>query len=179
MPKETPDYIRIAGALYKLVPEKEGEVRTAQNAQQHILQFQTTAEALSGALGRLEQAAPLVAQKVSTLKAPLENANKAMMGKQFPQALQILQQLKPQVADFKTGIVDVIAPLITGIAEKLTPQAIDSLIEDVNTVSALVSAEGAGMGVPGAQPSIPTTPAPSGVATPPVAPAPAPAAPPA
>jgi len=173
MSDKTPDYIRIAGSLYKRVPE--GEVHTAQSAQQHIQEFQNTAEALSGALTKLEEAAPLVAQKVAALRAPLENANKAMMGKQFPQAMQLLGQLKPQVAEFKTGVADVVLPLIQGLVAKLTPEAVDGLVQDINTISALVSAEGGGLGVPGAQPASPTAPAPSGVAAP--APAPAPAAP--
>jgi len=181
MSKEAPEFIRIAGVLYKKAP-KDTEMHTAQNVQQHLLQFQNAAEKLSGALAKLEQAAPLVQQKVAALKAPLENANKAVMGKQFPQALQLLTSLKPQVADFQTGLVGVIKPLLDGLAQQLTPQAVDSLIEDVNTVSALASAEGAGFGVESAQPAAPTAPAPSGVAAPtapaaPAAPAPAPTAP--
>jgi hypothetical protein len=183
MTTESPDYIRIEGALYKRVPDEEpGEVRTAQSFQQHLQAFQNVAEGLSGALTKLEQAAPLIQQKVTALKGPLENANKAAMGKQFPQAMQILQALKPQVADFKSGVADIVLPLIQGISEKFTPEAIDGLVQDINTLSALASAEGAGMALPGTQTTAPQAPAGSGVAAtppPPAAPAQAPPAAPA
>ena len=179
MSDKTAEYIRIAGVLYKRIEDDGGEVHTAQSFQQHLQTFQNTAEALSGALDKLEKAAPLIQQKVAALKTPLQNANKAAMGKQFPQAMQILQQLKPQVQDFKTGVADVILPLIQGLSQKLTPEAIDGLVQDINTLSALSSAESAGMALPGVQTTAPQAPAGTGVAAPapaaPAAPAPAPA----
>ncbi len=173
MPKETPDYISIEGALYKRAPEP-AQVHTALEARSLFTPLQDGVASLNRQLAGLIQIVPaaqqaVVKQQVAPLAGALTNVVKGLMGDQpnFNKAKADLEALKPKLQETATAVL-----------QQLGPATIDNLIQLLNSFSAAFSAEQAGMGIPGVQVQQPAAPAaPAAAPTiPPPAPAVAPAA---
>lgn len=171
MPQNIPDYIRIAGVLYKRAPDSP-QVRTALEARSLFTPLQDTAASIVKRMAALAGAAPSAQPEIKKFSDSLTNIIKGMVGAQpnFPKAQQDLQALKPQLGAIQQKVAN-------DLAQVLNPASVDNMVQLLNSFSAAFSAEQAGMSIPGVQvqpPAAPTAPAPAAPAT-----APAPTTPPA